>query len=46
METDIQVKKAQRVPNRISSKRTTPRDTVIKIAKNKDKKRIIFLGGC
>ena len=36
-ETDILVQKPQRVPNRINSKKTTPRHTVIKIAKIKDK---------
>ena len=36
-ETDILVHKPQRVPNRINSKCTIPRHTVIKIAKIKDK---------
>ena len=35
-ETDILVQKPQRVPNRINSKRTIPRYTVIKIAKIKE----------
>ena len=40
-ETNIQVQEAQRVPNRINPKRTTPRHTVIKMAKIKDKERLL-----
>ena len=36
-ETDIQVQKAQRVPNKINSNRPRPRHIIIKIAKFKDK---------
>lgn len=38
METDIQVQEAQRVPNKITPTRTTPRHTSIKMAKIKDKR--------
>ena len=39
---DIQVQEAQRVvSNRINPKRTKPRHTVIKMAKTKDKERIL-----
>ena len=40
-ETDIQVQKAHRVARRINPKRTIPRHTVIKMAKIKDKERIL-----
>ena len=33
-ETDIQGHEAQRVPNKMNPKRSTPRHTVIKMAKN------------
>ena len=36
-ETDIQVQEAQRVPNKVDTKRPTPRDIIIKITKVKDK---------
>ena len=36
-EIDTQVQEAQRVPDRINPKRTTPRHIVIKMAKIKDK---------
>ena len=36
-----QVLEGQRVPNRVNPKRTTPRHTVIKMAKIKDKERIL-----
>ena len=36
-EMDIQVQKAQRVPNKMNPKRTTPRYMIIKMPKNKDK---------
>ena len=38
-ETDIQVQKVQRVPNRINPKRTIQRHTVIKMEQIKDKKK-------
>ena len=40
-ETEIQAQKAQRAPNRINPKKTTPRHIVIKMAKIKDKERIL-----
>lgn len=39
--TDIQVQEAERVPNKINPRRTTPRHTLIKVAKIKDKTRIL-----
>ena len=36
-ETDIQVKKTQRVPNKMNPKKPTPRHIIIKMAKVKDK---------
>ena len=41
MEIDIQVQKEQRVPNKMTSKRPTPRHIIIKIAPSKDKERIL-----
>ena len=40
-EIDIQVQEAQRVPNKLESKRTTPRYIIIKMPKVKDKERIL-----
>ena len=40
-EIDIQAPKAQRVPNKINSKRPTLRYLIIKMGKLKDKERII-----
>ena len=40
-EIDIQVQKAQRVPNKLDPKRTTPRHGIIKMPKVKDKERIL-----
>ena len=40
-ETDIQVQEAQKVPNRINPKRSTPRHIVIKMTKIKDESRIL-----
>ena len=40
-EIDIQVQEAQRVPNKLDPKRTTPRHIIIKMAKFKDKERIL-----
>ena len=39
-EIDIQVQKAQRVPNKLDTKRDTPRHIIIKMLKVKDKERI------
>ena len=36
-EIDMQVQEAQRVPNKMDTKRPTPRHTIIKIPKVKDK---------
>ena len=38
-EMDIQVQEAQRVPNKLDPKRTTPRHIIIKMPKVKDKER-------
>ena len=38
---DIQVQEAQRVPNKLDPKRTTPRHILIKMPKVKDKERIL-----
>ena len=40
-EIDIQVQEAQRVPNKMDPKRTTPRHIIIKIPKVKNKERIL-----
>ena len=40
-ETDIQVQEAQRVPNKLDPKRTTPRHIIIKMPRVKYKKRIL-----
>ena len=42
---DTQVQEAQRVPNKIDPKRTTPRHIVIKTPKVKDKERILKAAG-
>ena len=39
-EIDIQVQEAQRIPNKLDPKRTTPRHIIIKMPKVKDKERI------
>ena len=39
-EIDIQVQEAQRVPNKLDKKSTTPRHIIIKMPKAKDKERI------
>ena len=41
MEIDIQVQEAQRVPNKLDPKGTTPRHNVSKMPKVKDKERIL-----
>ena len=40
-EIDIQVQEAQRIPNKLDPKRTTPRRIIIKMPKIKDKERIL-----
>ena len=40
-EIDIQVQEAQRVPNKLDPKRTTPRHIIIKMPKVRDKERIL-----
>ena len=40
-EIDIQVQEAQRVPNKLNCKRTTPRCMIIKMSKISDKERIL-----
>ena len=40
-EIDIQVQKAQRVPNKLYPKRNTPRHIIIKMPKVKDKERLL-----
>ena len=40
-EIDIQLQEAQRVPNKLDPKRTTPRHIIIKPSKVKDKERIL-----
>ena len=39
-EIDIQVQGAQRVPNKMDAKKSTPRHIIIKMTKVKDKERI------
>ena len=41
MEVDIQAQEAQRVPNKMNPKRPTPRHIISKMAKVKDKERIL-----
>ena len=40
-EIDMQVQEAQKVPNKMDSKKLTPRHIIIKIPKVKDKVRIL-----
>ena len=40
-EIDIQFQEAQRLPNKLDPKRTTPRHTIIEMPKIKDKERIV-----
>ena len=40
-EIDIEVQEAQRVPNKLDPKRTTPRQIIIKMPKVKDKERLL-----
>ena len=40
-EKDTQVQEAQRIPNKLNPKRSTPRHIIISVARLKDKKRIL-----
>ena len=40
-EIDIQVQEAQRIPNKLDTRRNTPRHTIVKLPKIKDKERIL-----
>ena len=40
-ETDIKIQEAQKAPNKLNSNRTTPAHIIIKMAKVKDKERIL-----
>ena len=40
-EIDIQVQEAQRVPNNLDPRRTTPRHIIVKMPQVKDKERIL-----
>ena len=40
-ETDIKIQEAQRTPNKLNPKKPTPRHIIIKMAKVKDKERIL-----
>ena len=40
-EIDIQIQEAQRVPNKLDPKRTTPKHIILKMPKVKDKERIL-----
>ena len=40
-ETDIEIQEAQRAPNKLNPNRTTPRHTIVKMAKVNDKERIL-----
>ena len=40
-EIDIQVQESQKAPNKMDTKRTTPRHIIIKMPKVKDKERIL-----
>ena len=40
-EVDIQVEEVQRVPNKMNSKKPTPRHIIIKLQKVKDKETIL-----
>ena len=40
-EIDLEVQEAQKVPNKMDTKRTTPRHIIIKMPKVKDKQRIL-----
>ena len=40
-EIDIQVQEAQRIPNKLDTRRNTPRHIIVKLPKIKDKERIL-----
>ena len=40
-EIDLQVQEEQRIPNKMDTKRTTPRNIIIKMPKVKDKERVL-----
>ena len=40
-ETDIEIQEAQRAPNKLNPNRPTPRHIIIRMAKVKDKERIL-----
>ena len=40
-ESDIQVQEDQKVPNKMNSKKSTPRDILIKMVEVKDKERTL-----
>ena len=40
-DTDIKIQEAQKAPNKLKPNRPTPRHIIIKMAKDKDKKRIL-----
>ena len=40
-ETDIKIQEAQRAPNKLNPNRPTPRHVIIKMAKDKDKERVL-----
>ena len=44
-EIDMQVQKAQRVPNKMDAKRPTPRHIIIRMPKFKEKERILKVIG-
>ena len=44
-EINIQVQEAQRVPNKLDPKKTTPRHIVFKVPEVKDKERILKAAG-
>ena len=44
-EIHIQVQEEQRVSNKLDAKRNTPRHTIIKMSKVKDKERILKVAG-
>ena len=45
IDIDIQVQEAQRIPNKMNLKRPTPRHTIIKMQKFKDKEKILKAAG-
>ena len=40
-EVEMQIQEAQRIPNKMDAKRSTPRHIIIKMPKVKDKERIL-----